>query len=61
MEIQGGLFVAGRHVRGAALLEEYTKLNEAQILGYVVLLVTPAQVESGEAFSLVKRALEECP
>ncbi len=58
MEKQGGLFIQGRHNRGAALLKEYEKLNEAVILGWRVLLVTPQQVNSGEAFALVKRALE---
>jgi hypothetical protein len=64
MEVQGGLFpkkgqlLAGRHTRGKALLDEYEKLNEAQILGYKVLLVTWNQINSGEAFALVKRALE---
>lgn len=57
VEIQGGLFSAGRHVRGAALLAEYEKLDEAVIAGWRVLLVTPAQVKSGEVFALVKRAI----
>lgn len=59
LEIQGALFTEGRHTRGAALLEEYEKLNTAQILGYKIILVTPDQVETGEAFTLVKRALFE--
>jgi hypothetical protein len=59
IEIQGGLFTGGRHVRGKALLAEYEKINEAQIMGYKVLLVTPEQVNSGEAFALVKRCMEE--
>jgi len=58
VEIQGGLFTGGRHVRGAALLSEYEKLNEAQIMGYRVLMVTPQQVDSGEVFNLVRRALD---
>lgn len=57
LEIQGALFSGGRHTRGAALLSEYQKLNEAQLAGFVVLLVTPEQVETGEAFALVRRAL----
>jgi hypothetical protein len=57
VEIQGGLFTQGGHVRGAHLVGEYEKLNEAQIMGYKVLLVTPQQVESGEVFELVKRTL----
>lgn len=58
MEIQGGLFVQGRHTQGAALLKEYEKINELACMGYRVLFVTPKQVDSGEAFGLVKRALE---
>lgn len=58
LEIQGGLFSGGRHVRPAWLLKEYEKLNEAAIRGWLVLLVTPKQVKNGEAFALVKRALE---
>lgn len=57
VEIQGGLFTGGRHVRGAALVKEYEKINRAQLMGYTVLLVTPQQVKSGEVFALVKEAL----
>ncbi len=57
LEVQGGLFTQGRHTRGAALLDEYQKLNEAQIMGWAVLLVTWQQIDSGEAFALVERAL----
>lgn len=58
VEVQGGLFSGGRHVRGAALLQEYDKINSAQIMGFIVLMVTPQQVENGEMFELVKRALK---
>jgi hypothetical protein len=58
VELQGGLFTEGRHTQGAALLKEYEKLNAAQIMGYTMLLVTPEQVDSGEAFTIIKRALE---
>lgn len=57
LEIQGGLFVGGRHVRGAALLKEHEKLNEAACLGWRVIFCTPADVKSGAVFALIKRAL----
>lgn len=41
LEIQGGLFVAGRHSRGAALLKEHEKLNAAAAMGWRVLYYTP--------------------
>src|SRR3989304_3500074 len=36
---------------------EYEKLNEAALLGWRVLLVTPEDVTSGRALELVRRAL----
>ncbi len=41
LEVQGGLFVGGRHSRGPALLKEHEKLNAAAVLGWRVLFVTP--------------------
>lgn len=57
LEIDGGVWTGGRHTRGAGFIADQEKLNEAAILGYVVLRVTPADVESGAAFALVRRAL----
>ena len=47
VEIQGGIFSRGRHVRGAALLREWEKLNTAALAGWAVLLVSPDQVLDG--------------
>ena len=58
LEIQGGLFVAGRHTQGEALLKEYEKLNALCCLGWRMLFVTPKDVKTGAAFALVKEALQ---
>jgi hypothetical protein len=58
LEIQGGIWTQGRHVRGAALLDEHKKLNAAAILGFRVLFCTPKDVESGAIFPVIKKALE---
>lgn len=57
LEIQGGLFTGGRHVRGAALLDEQTKLNEAACRLWRVVYCTPQQVNSGVVFSVLRRAI----
>lgn len=57
MEVQGGLFVQGRHSRGAALLKEHEKLNAAAVAGWRVLFVTPKQIASGEALDVANQAL----
>lgn len=38
VEIQGGTFTGGRHTRGSALHDEYTKLNAAVAMGWRVLM-----------------------
>ena len=58
LEVQGGLFTGGRHVRGAALLKEHEKLNALAIAGYRVLFVTPQQFAAGAAIALVQKALD---
>lgn len=61
IEIQGGIFKAGRHVRGAAMLKEYDKLNEAAILGWRIIFLTPKQFEGGEVFAILERAISNRP
>lgn len=57
VEVQGGLFIQGRHSRGPRLLGEHEKLNEAVIRGYAVVFCTPQDVESGAIFATVEKAL----
>lgn len=57
LEIQGGVWVSGRHSRGKGQIGDMAKLNEAQILGWIVLQATPQQVESGEALEVVRGAI----
>lgn len=57
LEIHGGTWIGGHHSRGKDQIEDFWKINESQLLGFVYLIVTPQQVDSGEAFALVRRAL----
>jgi hypothetical protein len=57
IEIDGGLWIHGRHQRPAGVLSDNEKRNTAQIDGWIVLTVTPQQVASGAAVALVRRAL----
>lgn len=58
LEVQGGNFAGGSHTRGARLLKEYEKLNEAAALGYRVLYVMPAELCLKETVDLIKRCLK---
>jgi hypothetical protein len=59
LEVQGGLFVRGRHVRGAALLKEHEKLNAAARYGYRVLFCTPKTITDAWP-SVVEAIRQEC-
>jgi hypothetical protein len=59
VEVQGGLFIHGRHVRGGALAREYEKLNTANILGWCVLLILPAQIQDGTLQTFLDMLWEE--
>lgn len=47
----------GRHNSGTGYRGDIEKYNEAQLLGYLVLRVTPEEVTNGHALILVARAL----
>jgi hypothetical protein len=55
VEIEGGAFVQGRHVRGAGFEEDILKYAEAVCRGWFVLRVLPEHVESGKVFEWLKR------
>jgi hypothetical protein len=57
IEVQGGLFVDGRHNRGAAMLKEWEKLNEAAAMGWRILYVQPRDLCTFAFVSTLKRAL----
>ena len=57
LEIQGGLFINGRHSRGAALLGEHEKLSEAAALGWRVLFTTPRRLCLPSTVDQIRRAL----
>ena len=57
LEIEGGLWVNGRHSRGSGQIADLEKYSEAAIMGWRVLYATPDEVRSGVALDRVRRAL----
>lgn len=58
LEVQGGIWTAGRHVRGAALLKEWEKLNEAAAMGFRIIYCQPKDLMTGETIDLIRRAIQ---
>lgn len=57
LEVQGGIWSQGRHTRGAALLKEWEKLNQAAVLGWRILYCQPDDLCTEQTIALIKRAL----
>jgi very-short-patch-repair endonuclease len=56
LEVEGGAWTGGRHVRGKGFIADLEKYNEALCLGWRVLRVTPQQLQSGKAAEWIMRA-----
>ena len=57
IEVEGGIWTGGRHVRGSGFTKDIDKYNELAILGWRLLRFTPDQVRVGVALQCIKRAL----
>jgi len=45
IEIEGGIFTNGRHVRGKGFLNDLEKYNNAALLGWKLLRYTPSNID----------------
>jgi very-short-patch-repair endonuclease len=57
VEVDGAVWVGGRHTRGSGYEKDCEKFAEAVIRGWRVLRVTSGMVKDGRAIRLVERAL----
>ena len=58
LEVEGGVFVAGRHSRGSGMVKDMEKYNAATLAGWRVFRVTPTQVADGSAVTLIEQAIK---
>jgi hypothetical protein len=58
LEVEGGIWVGGRHTRGLGFVKDIEKYNEAQLLGWIVLRCLPNELGSVTTFDIVRRALD---
>ncbi len=54
VEVDGGIYSRGRHVRGSGFEKDAEKRNAAVIAGWQVLHFTPRQIKSGSAVRLIE-------
>lgn len=54
LEVEGGVYIQGRHQRTGGFIGDIEKYNQATIYGYRLLRFTPKQIESLEALDTIK-------
>ena len=59
LDVDGGVFIQGRHSRGLGMERDHEKMAEALCLGWRVLRVTPRQIRSGQALDWLTRAVSQ--
>lgn len=59
IEVEGGIYAFGAHVRGNHYESDCEKYNEACLLGWDILRFTKNQIKTGYALSTIKRWLEK--
>lgn len=59
IEYQGGIFMTrqGGHQTAQGMRKDWDKFNQAQLLGWTVLLFGPDETRSGTAMNVVERAI----
>jgi very-short-patch-repair endonuclease len=58
VEVDGGIYSGGRHVRGKGYEADCEKLNSAALQGWMALRVTAHMVSDGRAVRTIKQAFE---
>ncbi len=58
LEVEGGVWVQGRHTRGSGFVKDMEKYNEAAAQGWRILRVTPARLCHPDTLDLIRRALD---
>ena len=57
VEIEGAVWVAGRHTRGSGYVKDLEKYNEAALMGWKVLRFTTEQACNGLALETIRRGI----
>lgn len=57
LEVEGGVFVGGRHTRGAGFVKDMEKYNEATARGWRVFRTTPRELLTNATAELMSRCM----
>lgn len=57
LEVEGGVWVGGRHTSGSGFMKDMEKYNAAALLGWRVLRCTPSSLNSAGTLNMLKDIL----
>lgn len=57
LEVEGAVWVAGRHTRGSGFVKDMEKYNTATMLGWRVVRCVPKTLMAPETFNLLRKLL----
>lgn len=57
LEIEGGVFTQGRHSRGAGMVGDMEKYNNAAVLGWRIIRTTPSNLCKSSTIQLINQIL----
>lgn len=60
VEIEGGIWIQGRHTRGSGYKKDMEKYNLATKYGWRILRFTPQELKKEETYIFIKECLENC-
>lgn len=58
LEVEGGIYIGGRHTRGVGFKNDMDKYNSATSMGYSVLRVTPSDLMKTSTLDLIKETIK---
>ena len=58
VEVEGGVYIQGRHTRGSGFIKDMEKYNTAASMGWTILRVTPDEKLTAKTVDLLRKTLE---
>lgn len=57
LEVEGGIWTNGRHSRGAGMKADMEKYNNAALLGWRIIRVTPSDLYKTETIEMINKII----
>lgn len=58
VEVEGGVWIGGRHTRGSGFVKDMEKYNLATCAGWRILRFTPQELRESQTYCMIEECLE---